>query len=266
MAVSIDQAMIDAEAARATHEHPHSLDKRDLMFAAKAPSLAQNSKASHLARIALNDRALALDPNYVWALRKDAFNLASFVSTDFSSNREADLARATNAADRALLLAPNDVRVLRSKAFVLRVQRNLDEAAALLHRVIELAPQWGWARRDLGQILLVQGHYKEALENFVSAKRLISVTGVDSVAFVDWALAMGLLVNDRFKEAIAQAKLAIAAPRGIPLVGADRSRKRRWAGRGGACGLAEVPCHPAELAHHGRDPEVRLLRRQSETA
>jgi hypothetical protein len=53
------------------------------MFAAKVSFLAQNSKASHLARIALNDRALALDPNYVWALRKEAFNLATFVSTDF---------------------------------------------------------------------------------------------------------------------------------------------------------------------------------------
>ena len=32
---------MDAEAARATRDHPDSLDKRDLMFAAKATSLAQ---------------------------------------------------------------------------------------------------------------------------------------------------------------------------------------------------------------------------------
>ena len=127
----------------------------------------------------------------------------------FSSNRDADLARATNFANRALQLAPNDVEVLRNKAIVLRAQGDLDEAAALLRKVIELAPQWGWARRDLGQILLSQGHYKEALEIFVSAKRLISVTGADSVAPIDWSLAMGLLVNDRFPEAIAQARLAI---------------------------------------------------------
>jgi hypothetical protein len=56
----------------------------------------------------------------------------------------------------------------------------------------------------------MQGHYKEALESFVNAKRLISVTGADPVAFVDSSLAMGLLVNDRFPEAIAQARLAIA--------------------------------------------------------
>jgi hypothetical protein len=66
------------------------------------------------------------------------------------------------------------------------------------------------ANRDLGQILLTQGHNKEALENFVSAKRLISATGADPVAFLDSPLALALLVNDRFSEAIAQARLAIA--------------------------------------------------------
>ena len=75
--------------------------------------------------------------------------------------------------------------------------------------MLELDPQRGWSRRDLGQILLSQGHYKEALESFVIAKRLVSVTGPDSVAPIDWSLAMGLLVNDRFPEAIAQARLAI---------------------------------------------------------
>jgi class 3 adenylate cyclase/TolB-like protein len=209
IADSIDQATIDAEVARAKHDHPDSLDKRDLMFAAKATSLQQVSKASFLERIALNERALDLDPNYVWALREGALNLAFLVLNEFSANRDADLARATNFANRALQLAPNDVEVLRDKAIVLRAKGDLDEAVALLRKVIEFAPQWGWPRRDLGQILLSQGHYKEALEAFVSAKRLISATGADSVAPIDWSLAMGLLVNDRFPEAIAQARLAI---------------------------------------------------------
>jgi adenylate cyclase len=204
---SIDLAMMDAEATRATREHPDSLDKRDLMFATLASSLG--SKTDLLAKIALNERALALDPNYVWALRDAALNLAFFVLNGFSSDRDADLARATDFANRALRLAPNDFRVLRNKAVVLRARGDLDEAAVLLRKVIEVAPQWGWARRDLGQILLSQGHYKEALESFVSAKRLISVTGAESVAPIDWNLAMGLLVNDRFPEAIAQARLAI---------------------------------------------------------
>ena len=206
---SIDQAMMGAEAARATRDHPDSLDKRDLMFGTQASSLAQDPKTDLLARIAHCERALALDPNYVWALRDAALNLGFLVLGGFSSNRDADLARATNFANRALQLAPNDVHALRNKAVVLRAQGDLNEAAVLLHKVIELAPQWGWARRDLGQILLSQGHYKEALEIFLSAKRLISVAGTESLAPIDWSLAMGLLVNDRFPEAIAQARLAI---------------------------------------------------------
>jgi class 3 adenylate cyclase/TolB-like protein/Flp pilus assembly protein TadD len=208
--IGIDQATMDAEVKRATRDHPDSLDKRDLMFASRATSLAPTSKANLLARISLNERSLALDPNYVWALRDEALNLAFLVLNGFSSNREADLARAMNAANLALQLAPNDVGVLRNKATVLRAKGDLDEAAVLVRKVIELAPQWGWAHRDLGQILLMQGRYKEALESLVSAKRLISARGADPVAYIDAALAMGLLVNDRFTEAIEQARLAIA--------------------------------------------------------
>jgi tetratricopeptide (TPR) repeat protein len=199
---------MNAEAARATRDHPDSLDKRDLMI--ETISLRQASKADILAKIALNERALALDPNYVWALREYALNLAFLVLTGFSSDRDADLARATKAADRALQLAPNDNGLLRTKAVVLRAQGNLDQAAALLRKVIERTPLWGWAHRDLGLILLLQGRHKEALDSFLSAKRLISITGPDPLWPVDGPLAMGLLTNDRFPEAIEQARLTIA--------------------------------------------------------
>ncbi|HKD77933.1 MAG TPA: adenylate/guanylate cyclase domain-containing protein, partial [Ktedonobacterales bacterium] len=53
--ISIDQATMDGEVKRATRDHPDSLDKRDLMFAARATSLAPVSKANLLARISLNE-------------------------------------------------------------------------------------------------------------------------------------------------------------------------------------------------------------------
>ena len=56
---------MDAEAARAMREHPDSLDKRDLMFAALATPCHSHRRQNILARIALIERALALDPNYV---------------------------------------------------------------------------------------------------------------------------------------------------------------------------------------------------------
>ena len=65
------------EAERAMREHPNSLDKRDLLFAALSTRLSALSKAHSLEQIALIERALALDPNYFEALeRQEAFSIA----------------------------------------------------------------------------------------------------------------------------------------------------------------------------------------------
>src|SRR5262249_47179576 len=125
-----------------------------------------------------------------------------------SSNPDADLAYALTAVDRALLLAPHDYYALREKSRVLRAQGNWDAAAAVIRRLIELRPQVGFRYSDLGFILMVQGHPKEALENFATARRLALIS--DAVQFIDANIAIALLANDRFSEAVAQARLAIA--------------------------------------------------------
>jgi adenylate cyclase len=203
-----DLATMDAEAARAMREHPNDLDKRDLMFAASGTSLTSNTKESYRAAIALMDRALALDPNYLWALQMDLRMHANLVSQGFSSHRDEDVAYAMKLSDRALQLAPNDVNTLAQKsAVLLRTQGNLDEAEALVRKVIELRPLWGFRYNDLGTIPMIKGHHKEALENYMKAKQLATVD--DSVNVIDSNLAFALLANDRFPEAIAQAHLAI---------------------------------------------------------
>jgi DNA-binding winged helix-turn-helix (wHTH) protein/TolB-like protein/Tfp pilus assembly protein PilF len=201
-------ATMDAEAARAMREHPNDLDKRDLMFAASGTSLTSQTKENDLAAIALMDRALALDPNYLWALRMDARMHANLVNAGFSSDRDADVEDAMKLLDRALQLAPNDVEVLAQKsAILLRTGGNMDEAEALVRNVIELRPLWGYRYNDLGTILMIKGHHKEALENYMRAKQL--AVDDDSVNMIDSNLAFALLANDRFPEAIAQAHLAI---------------------------------------------------------
>ena len=169
-------ATMDAEAARAMREHPNDLDKRDLMFAASGTSLSSDTKENYLARIALMDRALALDPNYLWALQMDARTHANLVSGGFSSHRDEDVAYAMTLLDRALQLAPNDVDTLTQKsAVLLRTQGNMDEAEALVRKVIELRPMWGYRYNELGSILMIKGHHKEALEDFMKAKQLAGV-------------------------------------------------------------------------------------------
>ena len=70
ISVSIIQAMTDAEVERAHRDHPNSLDKLDLYLAAQATSLSSGTNHNFLARIALIDRALAIDPDYVLALNR----------------------------------------------------------------------------------------------------------------------------------------------------------------------------------------------------
>jgi TolB-like protein len=125
IAASVSQALTDGEVARAQREHPNSLDKRDLVLASEATSLSGDSKQNLSARIALIDRALAIDPNYIVALRDKARLFASLVIEGFSSDRDADLATAMKAADQALQLAPNNASVLMGKQMVLRAQGNI---------------------------------------------------------------------------------------------------------------------------------------------
>jgi TolB-like protein/tetratricopeptide (TPR) repeat protein len=206
------QATIDAEVARAAREHPKDLDKRDLLLASEATPLMAISKQNHLAKIALLERALAIDPDYEIALKDKAKWYAYLVADGFSSDPSADLSTALKAANRALQLSPNDANALGRKARVLHWQGDLEGSAALLRKVITLDPlDWTWYR-ELGQVLIAQGHYKEALENFITAKRLVS----EASQFTDQTdptsdqnFAYGLLANDRFPEAIAAARLAI---------------------------------------------------------
>jgi class 3 adenylate cyclase/TolB-like protein/tetratricopeptide (TPR) repeat protein len=215
------QASIDAEVARAQREHPNSLDKRDLYYAARATSLSSDTKQNLLTRIALIDRALAADPDFVPALWRKARLSATLVTLGFSSDRDADLTTAQKAADRALQLAPNDVNSLGLKALVLQLQGNLDGAEALIRKAIELLPQGAWIGQ-LGQIQMAQGRYREALESFMTVKQQM---GADTSPSVDQDLASALLANDRFPEAIAAAQLAIAQ---WTTVDASRSGELPW--------------------------------------
>ncbi len=200
------QAAVDSESARALREHPDDLDKRDLMFVVSATPMSQVSEANLLAQLALIERALALDPDYVAALRERARKLAQMVANGFSSDRDRDLVIAAKSVERALLIKPNDYSTLREKAVVLIGQYNYNEAAALLRRLIERYPQ-AFRHLQLANILMIQGHFSDALENFITARRV--ALGSDSINTLDAGVAFGLLGNDRFSEAIEQARLAI---------------------------------------------------------
>jgi class 3 adenylate cyclase/TolB-like protein/tetratricopeptide (TPR) repeat protein len=200
-------AAIEAEVARAMREHPDNLDKRDLMLAYNANTFSSPSKENDLKSIALIERALAIDPDFVDALVEKAQMHLALVLDGYSSDPSADLSTARNSVDRALQLSPDYLWALRRKALILQTQGDLEGAAALVRTVLEREPLDGWRHRQLGQIQMAQGHFKEALESFTTAKRL---GGNPPRPSFSQSLAQGLLVNDRFPEAIAEARLARA--------------------------------------------------------
>jgi class 3 adenylate cyclase/TolB-like protein/tetratricopeptide (TPR) repeat protein len=201
------QAETDAEVGRAKREHPESLDKQDLMLAYRASSLSSPSKENDLKSIALVEQALVMDPNYVDALVSKAQTYWRLVDDGYSSDPSADLSTARKAVDRALQLAPEDIWALRRKAQILQEQGDLEGAAALVRQSLEREPLDGYRYRQLGQIQMAQGYFKDALESFTIAKRL---GGSPPLPVFSQDLAFGLLGNDRFPEAIAEAQLARA--------------------------------------------------------
>jgi TolB-like protein len=202
------QATVDAETARALRERPDDLDKRDLLLAALTTPLQQFTKANILAKRALAEKALALDPHFFDAHERLARAGAHLVLFGYSADPEADLAVAAEAAGRMLLTDPNALYALRAKSFVLRAQGQWEEAAAVLRRVIALQPLEGNRRSEYGMALMALGQHEEALENFLAAKRLAG--GSDPIFMIDADIAMGLLACNRYPEAIAQARLAIS--------------------------------------------------------
>jgi DNA-binding winged helix-turn-helix (wHTH) protein/TolB-like protein len=204
---NVDQATTDEEVRSALRDHPGQLDKRDLMLAAYASDKLQNSKPGIQAQIALIDRALALDPNYLWALRAKGRRHADLVILGFSDDPARDVVIAAEAVDRALQLAPNDYSALKEKTYVLRAQGNWAEAEALTRRLLELRPRVSARHSNLGSILMAQGRNIEALDYLLAARRLQIAT--DDISVVDANIAAALLAGGRAREAIDQARLAI---------------------------------------------------------
>jgi tetratricopeptide (TPR) repeat protein len=103
-------------------------------------------------------------------------------------------------------LKPNDWDTLRQKSRVLRAQGDLDGAAAVIRKLLEMNPQSAYRYVDLGIIRMIEGHPDEYLQNMLTARRLATIG--DDIEFIDLSLALAFLANGRFDETISQARLA----------------------------------------------------------
>ena len=204
---AVDTATTVEDAARALREHPDRLDKRDLMFAAARVREAGRSEGSTREQLQLVDRALALDPDYPFALRRKAWLLNRLVIDGWSDDPAAALASAELLVDRAIMLSDGSRSALRTKASVLRSQGRLPEAAALLRRLTAAEPWSVWLTHELGIALLSVGQDEEALRLLLQAKRLVSDDR--PIDIIDSYIAMALVATGQNAAAIERAQMAI---------------------------------------------------------
>jgi DNA-binding winged helix-turn-helix (wHTH) protein/TolB-like protein len=202
------QTSVDAEADHAMHNHPDQLDKRDLMNAALSTRLVTPTKAHYLEKMSPVDRTLAIDPNDLQGLERQARFHAEFVLLGYSSDPAADLAIAEKASDQLFAIDPNNLHALRGRASVLRARGDWTGAEAVVRRAIVLQPTEAGRHFELGSILMAEGCHQEALQSFENARRFAG--GSDPVYLFDANIAMADLAVGQVMEAIAMARASIS--------------------------------------------------------
>jgi DNA-binding winged helix-turn-helix (wHTH) protein/TolB-like protein/tetratricopeptide (TPR) repeat protein len=205
------QTSLDVEVSRAMSDHPDRLDKRDLMNAVLATRLTTPTKEHYLEKMSLVERALALDPNDLQALERQARLHAEFVIVGFSSDPAADLAIADQAADRLLTIDPNNLLSLRAKTNILCARGDWPAAEAAVRKAIELQPTEAVRHYELGYILMAEGRHQEALQSFQAARDFAG--GSDPVYLFEANIAAADVALGRLAEAIT---LAQRAASGVP--------------------------------------------------
>ena len=228
IAAEVNQAMIDAEVARARRDRPAGMDATDYYLAAIETAVTPLTRANLAARVALLDQALALDPGHLSAQSLGARLRGLLALNDWSADRGADVALGLKMVDRLLETRPRDIYQLRTRAYLLRAQGLFDQALAANRRVLELNPDLADPHREIGVIHLHLGQYEPALASFQAARRL-----ADADFLLDTQTAAALLANARFADAAAMARAAMAeAPGGgletpwLTLIAAEAGRNQ----------------------------------------
>jgi TolB-like protein/tetratricopeptide (TPR) repeat protein len=158
-------AGIDTEAKRARDKPDDALDVRDLTFRASMDWHAQrdaDGKAANAHANALLDRALALAPDDLYALRTRAtVNLCDCVNA-WSKNPDEQKAIGAAAMEKYLALDPNSAYMLGQKAGLYQLRLRWDESLAITDAMLERGSTDFYAISLKATALLHLGQLKEA--------------------------------------------------------------------------------------------------------
>jgi len=168
IAVALNLELIGAEAARRS-EHPDALD---LLLRARATAIRPATPEIRAERIAILERALAIDPGSIEAQSWLANALGGRVAANMTETPEADLARAEELVARALAASPRCAAAHNARGQLLRAQGRFAEAIPEYETVLALDRNWVNAYFGLGQSKLHTGAIEETIPLVERAIRL----------------------------------------------------------------------------------------------
>ncbi|HEY5070456.1 MAG TPA: TIR domain-containing protein [Caulobacteraceae bacterium] len=200
VAAVIAPAVREAEFQRASARPTQNMGSYDLCL--RGQSLYRSvAKSDVLAGLDLLDAAIALDPDYAWAMALAATCHAFIIFYGWSDDLDTHVAEARDLIKRAIAVASADPDALAYVAnAILMIGGDLDTAAPLADQAAQLNPGssfvWGssgWVRLCSGETDLAVSHFETAMRlNPLSPERSFYVSG----------LALARFAQGRYREAI----------------------------------------------------------------
>ena len=174
LAHSLGVELVRAEALRSMRERPNNPDAVDLVMRARArggDSYVQ-SKSMNSDRIALYERALALDPQNEPAMVGLSIALNQRVNALWSEDPAGDAARAEKLADSAVALQPDDALAHNAKAMVFFAKRQWKAAIAQSGAALADDPNNASAHANVSFWNMFLGHSEDGFAGVEEALRL----------------------------------------------------------------------------------------------
>jgi len=167
----MDVRLVSGEQARAHRATAKNVDAYDLYMRARSVA-SIFSPRTFASALALLDRALELDSDFVSAYTKKAVILILQAQNGMSANPDDDVRQARFACDRIIQLKPDSSYAHAVQGSILHYDRKLEQAQKEFELSISLSPNSAEIYMGYGYVCLQIGAYQKALSAARHAKEL----------------------------------------------------------------------------------------------
>jgi TolB-like protein/Tfp pilus assembly protein PilF len=169
---TIDSTITEAEMRRAVIRPTNSPDAYELSLRANA-KLARYDAETVAEALAFAEQAVALDPNYAWAVATAAFCHATLALNNWAADRSRAVEAGLAHAERAARIAGDDLMALTVTAGAFAtLPGDIGRASGLIERAMKLNPEKAFVLFWGGTIDLEAGNFGRGLDRLEKAARL----------------------------------------------------------------------------------------------